>query len=124
VIHETKHCRKCDIIKKSDEFYRRRKGTDLSAYCKACSNTQTVERQRSFKERCVAYKGGKCEVCGYSKYYGAIEFHHKDPTRKDFSVSHARLTTFSEKIEKELDKCMILCANCHREEHARIKKII
>jgi len=77
-----------------------------------------------FKEQCVAYKGGKCERCGYDKYIGSLEFHHKDPTEKDFSVAHARLTSFSERVKRELDKCELLCSNCHREVHALLKGLI
>jgi formate-dependent nitrite reductase cytochrome c552 subunit len=49
-----------------------------------------------------------------------LEFHHRDPTQKDFSLGHAKMTNF-EKVKSELDKCDLLCANCHREEHARLK---
>jgi predicted HNH restriction endonuclease len=117
-IHETKHCKRCDTEKTSDEFYRRRKGKDLSPYCKSCSNQVTVERQRKFKRKCIDYKGGKCEVCGYDKCESALEFHHREPEQKDFSVSKSRLTSFSDKVTAELDKCALLCANCHREVHS------
>ena len=123
-VHAIKLCKRCNETKTKEEFYRRRTGKDLSPYCKICSNQQTVERQRKFKQKCVEYKGGKCERCGYDTYLGALEFHHKDPSGKDFSVSKARLTTFNENIEKELDKCSCLCANCHREEHAKVKGLL
>jgi len=117
-IHESKHCKRCNTVKTSDEFYRRRKGTDLSPYCKVCTSEQTLQRQRLFKQKCVEYKGGKCEICGYDKCISALEFHHKDPTKKDFTLAKAKLTTFNEKIQEELDKCALLCANCHRETHS------
>lgn len=123
-IHKNKYCTKCETIKEGKDYYRRRKGADLSPYCKACTNKQTILRQQAFKRKCVEYKGGKCEICGYSKYFGALEFHHKDPTQKDFSIAKARMTSFNERIEKELDKCMCLCSNCHREEHARQKGLL
>jgi hypothetical protein len=116
-IHETKHCKRCDTAKGSDEFYRRRGGTDLSPYCKKCSKDQSIERQRAFKKKCIEYKGGKCELCAYNRHDGALEFHHRDPTKKDFSISRVRLTNFNDKVTKELDKCIMLCANCHRETH-------
>jgi hypothetical protein len=116
-IHESKHCKRCNTVKFSDEFYRRRKGTDLSPYCKVCTSEQTLQRQRVFKQKCVEYKGGRCELCGYNKCIGALEFHHKDPKEKDFTIAKAKLTTFSNKITEELDKCALLCANCHRETH-------
>lgn len=73
------------------------------------------EARRKLKARAVAYKGGKCELCGYSKSLAAMEFHHRDPGTKDFKVSgtHRRW----EAIRPELDKCTLLCANCHRELH-------
>tara|TARA_B100001094_G_C17548218_1_gene492430 strand:- start:51 stop:446 length:396 start_codon:yes stop_codon:yes gene_type:complete len=117
-IHKEKLCRRCDTIKESSEFYRRRGGTDLSPYCKACTKEQTVQRQRNFKKQCIEYKGGSCQVCGYSGYDGALEFHHLDPEGKDFAISKARLTTFGDKTKKELDKCVLLCSNHHKEVHA------
>ena len=117
-------CPRCLKSKSIDEYYSRRNKKGSSVYCKNCTNEQTIERQRSFKEKCVHYKGGSCEKCGYDKYVGALEFHHKDPSKKDFNIASARLTTFSEYVKNELDKCTILCSNCHREEHARIKNIL
>ncbi len=55
-----------------------------------------------------------CERCGYNKCIGALEFHHLDPTIKDELVCRSR--SF-EKAKKEMDKCVLLCSNCHREEH-------
>ena len=118
-IHETKLCKRCNEEKGSADFYRRRAGTDLSPYCKPCTNSQTVERQQLFKRKCVEYKGGDCQHCGYNRYIGSLEVHHLDPTQKDFTIAKARLTKFDEKITKELDKCVLLCSNCHREQHAR-----
>jgi len=114
-----KNCKRCGNTKPISEFYKRRGKDGNSVYCKPCSKEQTIYRQREFKVKCVEYKGGKCEKCGYDKYFGALEFHHIEPGKKDFSISNAKLTTFSDIVKKELDKCLILCANCHREEHAK-----
>ena len=119
-----KFCNRCKEVKGSDLFYRRRQGKDVSPYCRVCTNNQTIERQRLFKKKCISYKGGCCEKCGYSKYDGALEFHHLDPNEKDFGISRARHTAFSDKTKLELDKCILLCANCHREQHAIDKNII
>jgi 5-methylcytosine-specific restriction endonuclease McrA len=74
------------------------------------------------KLRAVKYKGGKCASCGYNKTLSALEFHHKDPKQKDFAISRrmngATEATF-ELLKKELDKCNLLCSNCHREAHER-----
>ena len=66
----------------------------------------------------VEYKGGRCQVCGYDRCIEALEFHHLDPTQKDFGISHKGYTRSWEKVKEEVDKCILLCANCHREFHA------
>ena len=70
----------------------------------------------------VLYMGGKCQKCGYSKCYDALEFHHLDPKKKDFQLSALKNYSLNA-LKKELDKCIMLCANCHREEHARLRKV-
>jgi 5-methylcytosine-specific restriction endonuclease McrA len=68
----------------------------------------------------VQYKGGKCCICGYDKCYDALEFHHLDPSQKDFGLSSNGHTRSWEKVKEELDKCILVCANCHREIHAHL----
>jgi len=76
------------------------------------------------KLRMVEAFGSKCGICGYSKCIKALEFHHLDPSKKDFSPGAGRASSKSwEKICIELRKCVMLCANCHREVHANILKI-
>ena len=76
-----------------------------------------VKKYRSnLKEKLVEYKGGKCEVCGYNKCIEALEFHHLDPSEKEFGVSSYSSLSF-DKAKKEVDKCILVCANCHREIH-------
>jgi len=60
--------------------------------------------------------GGACYVCNYSKCNAALDFHHKDPNEKDFAISRYIGKT-EEEINLELTKCVLLCANCHFEEH-------
>lgn len=114
---EEKICPYCKTTKPISEFYQRRGKAGGSCYCKPCTNAETSQRAIAFKEKCVEYKGGKCELCGYNKYIGALEFHHKDPAKKDLQISKVRGRSFNDKIKKELDKCQILCSNCHREIH-------
>lgn len=64
------------------------------------------------KTKLKAYKGGKCIVCGYNKSIRALQFHHLDPTQKDFGISGT--TKSFEKLKPELDKCVLLC---HGEVH-------
>ena len=81
--------------------------------------------KRRLKLRTMAkeYKGGKCTLCGYNKYLGALDFHHLDPSKKDFGISVDGFTRSWEKIKRELDKCILICANCHREVHAGISQL-
>lgn len=66
----------------------------------------------------VNYKGGKCVSCDYDKCISALEFHHLDPKEKDFSIGESGKTRAFEKMKEEVDKCVLVCANCHREIHA------
>lgn len=73
--------------------------------------------RRTIKKHGIEYLGGKCNECGYKKYIGALHFHHKDESLKSFSVSSRGLTRSWDKLRPELDKCIILCSNCHMELH-------
>lgn len=117
-----RRCPQCRQVLLLDQFYRRRNNKHASVYCRACTNTVTIARQQKLKRLAVAYKGGKCQNCGYDRYIGSLEFHHMDPEAKDFDVANCKLTSFN-RVRPELDKCVLLCANCHREEHARLKCI-
>lgn len=76
---------------------------------------EAARRRRTLREEAVAYKGGRCEICGYDRSPAAMDFHHVDPWAKDFTISQ-RMTSFRA-IRRELDKCVLLCATCHREVH-------
>ena len=75
------------------------------------------------KKWAIDYKGGKCESCGLvPEYLVVLEFHHKDMNEKEFNISRESnmcLDSFKKKATPELDKCALLCANCHRIEHAK-----
>jgi Zn ribbon nucleic-acid-binding protein len=117
-------CVKCGQIEKKPYKVKsgNRKGK-IQSYCRKCNHQNTLDRQRDFKIKCVEYKGGSCIICGYNKYIGSLDFHHIDPSKKDFNLSKVRNTSFSKneiKIKKELDKCILVCRNCHGEIHAGI----
>ena len=77
-------------------------------------NFEASQKRLALKERAIAYLGGKCQICGYDRCPAAFDFHHIDAREKDFSIS----TSMNwERIQAELDKCSLLCANCHREVH-------
>jgi hypothetical protein len=71
----------------------------------------------------IEHKGSKCIACGYNKCIKALEFHHLDSKIKDFGISEKGYTRSWEKVKKELDKCILLCANCHREVHEGITQL-
>lgn len=66
----------------------------------------------------IEYKGGKCQRCGYDHCLEALEFHHLSDSDKKFGISNKGYTISWEKVREELDKCDLLCANCHRELHS------
>ena len=73
------------------------------------------KRRKEVRRRSLLYKGARCESCGYDLCAEALEFHHLDSSRKDFGISGRGYTRSWRKIREELDKCLLLCANCHRE---------
>ena len=80
------------------------------------------EYRRYTKKKAVAFKGGKCQRCGYSKSVAAMDFHHRDPTEKDFSIGSDGRTRGWERVVQELGKCDLLCKNCHAEIHEEWKE--
>ena len=72
-------------------------------------------RRFEIKKFLVDYKGGKCEICGYSKSLRALQFHHTNPEEKDFNVGG--VIKIDDDVIKELEKCILVCANCHSEIH-------
>lgn len=81
-----------------------------------------IQRWIKIKLKAIEHKGGSCIHCGYNKYYGALEFHHVDPKEKDFVWTKLRLKKWSS-IINELDRCVLLCSNCHKEEHHKMRSI-
>lgn len=87
-------------------------------------NIQAVaKRRRKIKVMAIEYKGGKCCVCGYDKYVGALDFHHLDEKSKNFDLSTKGLTRSWDRTKTEVDKCILVCANCHREIHAGLVQL-
>ena len=68
------------------------------------------------KGNLIKVLGGKCCLCGFDDFQEALEFHHVNPAEKEFTIS-AGYNMSWQKIKHELDKCVLLCANCHRELH-------
>lgn len=85
--------------------------------CGQCRVEGTQRRRNKLKLMALEYKGGKCQKCGYDKCPAALDFHHRDESEKSFGISKGGNTHGWDKLKVELDKCDILCANCHREQH-------
>lgn len=81
------------------------------------------KRRRKIKEMLIEYKGGECIICGYKRYSGALDLHHIKESTKKFGLSVKGLTRSWERSKKEADKCILVCANCHREIHAGITQL-
>lgn len=82
-------------------------------------------KKRRIKLRKMArdYKGGRCEICEYNKCDRALSFHHINPEQKSFGLSDKGLTRSWDIIKQEIDKCVLLCANCHMEVHDGITQL-
>lgn len=109
-----KICSKCQQDKPIEKFYKN--GKSINSKCKNCLISEQVLRWQRMKIDAILSKGGKCVRCGYDKNYAALEFHHRDPNIKEYSWIKVRLQN-KETRQKELDKCDLLCSNCHAEIH-------
>ena len=114
---ETKVCSSCNEKKTLTEFYSTKNKTQ--ALCKKCFNVYCVNRWVQKKIDAITYKGGKCTDCSITypeQPYVIFDFHHLVPSEKDVDWTKLRLKS-DESIKKELDKCVLLCSNCHRKRH-------
>lgn len=117
-----KICARCHKEKDESKFYQCAKNNgSLYSYCNICAREQTAIRKREYKKRIVDYFGGKCEICGYDKCIGALEFHHKNPNTKENVFSNVMRNLSFEKQKEVTVGCILLCANCHREIHEKNK---
>lgn len=114
---DTKICSKCGKELPLTEYYSRGGGR-LRSECKNCHKQYVANQYFKRKEQVNDIKVNcKCAKCGESRSY-TLDFHHKDPSIKDETI--ARLTSNRNRMEdilKEIEKCIVLCANCHREFH-------
>ena len=121
---EKKKCPKCGVIKdRKTDFYQLKGHTvKVNGLCKSCLLESNAERRRIVKEQAIEYLGGKCQICGYNKCHASLDFHHLDPNKKDINFYNFK-SKFSKKLKTELDKCILLCSNCHRELHYNEKTL-
>ena len=91
-------------------------------------NENEYENRRKTKELIVNYKGNKCQICGYDKCLASLTFHHSKEEEKNYEIAKISLIIeniqeLNDEILNELEKCELLCSNCHREKHIDIEKI-
>jgi len=109
-----KEAAKCDLVCANCHRIRHARET-------AASEHRIVELRRETKLRAIASFGGECGACGYAFAPAAMEFHHPDPSKKEFAISVDGIYRTWEKVRKELESCVMLCANCHAEVHAGVR---
>lgn len=108
------NCKMCGETNES-KMMNKGGGYRSKTICKSCHSKETIKRGNRNRDRLISHLGGKCSRCGYSKCNAALEFHHTTG-RKDPNFKSIRYWKFERAIE-ELTDCLLLCANCHREEH-------
>jgi hypothetical protein len=87
------------------------------------NSESVIKRRKLLRQKAINLLGGKCVVCGYSRDIHALDFHHIDESTKEFGLSDRGMTRSWEKTKNEVLKCVLLCANCHREIHSGTFKL-
>jgi len=121
---------KCKIhgILTKDQVGERKNGKYTQIFCKICKVEKQKERRKrdadiqkekrySLKRELIDMKGGKCIACGYDRYIGALDFHHLNENEKIYNVGTLISGGSRLKAIVEIQKCILLCSNCHRELH-------
>ena len=115
---ESKICKCLECGREYDYF--RKSGHTF----KRCNSCWIEKRRGKVKTELVLFKGGKCEHCGLkSESMCVYDFHHVDPKKKDISISGSYSRAIST-LMKEVEKCLLLCSNCHRIEHERLRSTL
>ena len=91
--------------------------------CVLCASAQVSNRRRRVKQILVEEAGGRCALCGYDAYIGALEFHHLEPGQKAFTISQNGVTRSLDRAREEARKCVVLCANCHAAVEGGVKVV-
>lgn len=94
--------------------------------CRLCQKVYSRDNLVRTKQILVEIAGGCCQSCGYDTCLAALEFHHKNPAEKEFQISGIKggPRTYSlGKLIKEVQKCILVCANCHREIEAGLREV-
>lgn len=87
-------------------------------YKNYCGSCRSVRRRQTLKRMAIEHMGGRCQLCGYDRCVQALHFHHLEPHEKEFTF--ANYSRSWERLRVEIEKCVLLCGNCHTEVHAGI----
>jgi NAD-dependent dihydropyrimidine dehydrogenase PreA subunit len=120
---EHKRCKSCELWQTLDQFHvhvGKRDQLVHASDCSKCKANKSKEAHHEFKQKAVAYKGGVCMDCKLVHPFYVYDFHHREPDKKDFEVSIAYRSYDWSAVYAELDKCDLLCANCHRTRHFKL----
>lgn len=113
----------CGEIKDTNLFYAKKDRSSRASMCKECFNNYCITRWINRKIQYINHFGGACTRCGLrleNSHYSVFEFHHRNSLNKEYSWNKLRL--FSDRrILLELNKCDLLCANCHRITHSELR---
>lgn len=123
-----KSCNICNKILDLGNFYSNGiSTTGLIRYKPACISCENTKRKHNYTDKIIAYLGSihkkyECETCGYTGIWGSLDFHHTNPKDKLFNIGNTNNQTISDEqfnktVVPELNKCRLLCPNCHRQEH-------
>jgi NADPH-dependent glutamate synthase beta subunit-like oxidoreductase len=109
-----------------DESVRKSKHKEYSRKHYEANYSQRREelnaRRQQLKTEWLEYKATlKCTKCGFD-HVAALDFHHEDPSQKEYNVNRLVSDGRFKKAYKEIEKCIVLCANCHRIHHHQEKK--
>jgi len=107
---------------KSDGCFHPRTDRNKKSIRSECIRCQCDIKIKTRKERVKELKINGCSICGYDKCLSALEFHHVNPDEKTFLLNETHMTKGYKTILSELEKCILLCSNCHKEIHEGIIK--
>jgi len=99
-----------------------RRGTEAFR-CQRCRAEAVDRRRRKIKRILVDEAGGACVLCGYSRSLAGLHFHHLDRTQKSFALGYKGVTLSLAAARAEAAKCVLLCATCHAEVEAGVKRL-
>ena len=91
------------------------KRPDGALICLRCRTDAVSAWRRRAKETLIREAGGRCQLCGYDRCAGALQFHHVDPSTKSFGLGSRGLARSIDALRREASKCVLLCATCHAE---------